>query len=95
MATLINLQVKKIKKLKRDNKVFNVSGGLQSTFSLRELSNWCCKNISLKQIKSSRKNRIFDVKWVVLDNLKAKKKFNWKIKYYKNHIFKEILNAND
>ena len=95
LATLINLQVKKIKKLKRDNKVFNVSGGLQSAFSLRELTNWCCKNISLKQVKSSRKNRIFDVKWVVLDNLKVKKKFNWKIKYNKNHIFKEILNAND
>ena len=95
LATLISLQVKKIKKLKMYDKIFNVSGGMQSAFSLTELSNWCCKNISLKKIKSNLKNRKFDVKWLVLDNLKAKKKFNWKIKYNKNKIFREILNDND
>ena len=95
LATLVSLQVKKIKKLKKNNKIFNVSGGMQSAFSLKELSNWCCKNISLKKIKSNKKNRMFDVKWVVLDNSKVKKEFNWKIKYNKNQIFKEILNDND
>jgi len=68
---------------------------MQSAFSLKELSNWCCKNISLKKIKSNKKNRMFDVKWVVLDNSKVKKEFNWKIKYCKNKIFKEILINND
>ena len=95
LATLISLQVKKIKKLKKDNKIFNVSGGMQSAFSLKELSNWCCKNISLKKITCNKKNRTFDVKWLVLDNSKVKKEFNWKIKYHKNQIFKEILNYND
>ena len=95
LATLISLQLKKIKKLKINNKIFNVSGGIQSAFSLKELSDWCCKNISLKKIESSKKNRTFDIKWLVLDNLKVKKEFNWKIKYNKNKIFKEILNDND
>ena len=68
---------------------------MQSAFSLKELSNWCCKNISLKKITCNKQNRTFDVKWLVLDNLKVKKEFNWKIKYNKNKIFKEILNNND
>ena len=95
LATLISLQVKKIKKLKMDNKIFNVSGGMQSAFSLEELSNWCCKNISLKKVKSKKKNRKFDVKWLVLDNAKVKKEFKWKIKYNKNKIFKDILSEDD
>ena len=41
LAKLINLQVKRIHKLKMDNKIFNVSGGIKSAFSLKELSNWC------------------------------------------------------
>ena len=95
LATLVSLQVRKIKKLRKGNKIFNVSGGIQSAFSLKELSNWCCKNISLKKIKSNKKNRMFDVKWIVLDNSKVKKEFNWKIKYNKKKIFKDILINND
>ncbi len=95
LATLINLQVKKIKKLKMDNKIFNVSGGMRSAFSLKELSNWCCKYISPKKIKGIKKNRTFDVKWLVLDSSKVTKEFKWKLKYNKNKIFKDILNEND
>ena len=95
LAALISLQVKKLKKLKIDNKIFNVSGGIQSAFSLKELSDWCCKNISLKKIKSNKKNRTFDIKWLVLDNSNAKKKFNWKVKYNKKQIFRDILNEDD
>tara|TARA_B100001123_G_C15321184_1_gene1027961 strand:- start:1840 stop:2877 length:1038 start_codon:yes stop_codon:yes gene_type:complete len=95
LGTLINLQIKKIKSLKISNRIYNVSGGINSAFSLKELSNWCCNNIGLKKIKSSKKSRKFDVKWLVLDNSKAKKQFNWKIKYNKHQIFKNILNEND
>jgi len=95
LAVLIGLQVKKIKKLKIDNKIFNVSGGIQSAFSLKELSDWCCKNISLKKIKSNKKNRAFDIKWLVLDNSKVKKEFNWNVKYNKKQIFRDILNEDD
>ena len=95
LAVLIDLQVKKIKKLKIDNKIFNVSGGMQSAFSLKELSDWCCKNISIKKIKGTKKGRVFDSKWIVLDNSKARKEFKWKLKYNKNLIFENILNKND
>jgi len=59
------------------------------------LSDWCCKNISLKKIKSNKKNRAFDIKWLVLDNSKVKKEFNWKVKYNKKQIFRDILNEDD
>ncbi len=94
LATLLKKQIKKIKKLKKDNKIFNVSGGTDSSFSLKELSEWCCNNIFYKKIKSAKQNRPFDVKWIVLDNSRAKKEFKWKIKYKKNKIFKDILNEN-
>ena len=95
LADLINKQIKKIKKLKKNNKIFNVSGGPNSAFSLSELSNWCCKNISHREIKSAKKNRLFDVKWLILDNSKVRKEFKWKIKYSKRKIFQNILNEND
>ena len=95
LAVLISLQIKKIKKLKSKNKIFNVSGGSKSAFSLKELSDWCCKNISIRKINSIKKDRVFDSKWIVLDNSKALKEFKWKLKYDKNLIFQNILNEND
>ena len=94
LATLIKLQLKKIKKL-RGKRIFNVSGGVESAFSLKELSQWCSQNIFFKKITSINKKRIFDVKWLVLDNSKVKKYFNWKIKYGKRWIFYNILKEND
>ena len=95
LATLISLQIKKMKKLKIDNKIFNVSGGQKSAFSLKELSNWCCKKIFSRKIKGNKEKRTFDVRWLVLDNSKVKEEFNWKIKYNKNDIFNNVLNKND
>jgi CDP-paratose 2-epimerase len=92
LANLITLQIKKIKKLRPINRIFNVSGGSESAFSLKELSDWCCKNIFKKKINGIKKGRIFDAKWIVLDNSKARKEFKWKPKYEKNLIFKNILN---
>ena len=95
LANLLSAQIKKINKLKKNNKIFNVSGGLDSSFSLKELSEWCCENISYRKVKSANHHRLFDIKWLVLDNSKAKKMFKWKIKYKKNKIFQNILNENN
>ena len=85
----------RIPKPEIDNKIFNVSGGRQSAFSLKELSDWCNTNIYPKKIKSNIKSRVFDIKWLVLDNSKVKKEFKWKLKYNKHHIFEDILNEDD
>ena len=74
--------------------IYNVSGGISSSFSLKELSLWCKKNISPKKIGHTTKTRPFDLKWIVLDNTRAKKTFKWKIKLSKYKIFEDI-NLND
>ena len=87
-----NLIKKQIQFLKSKNKniLVNVSGGIQSSFSLKELSLWCTKNISQNKIGKIKKSRPFDLKWIILDNTKAKKLFNWKIKFTKLKIFQDI-----
>ena len=67
---------------------------MSSSFSLKELSLWCKKNISPKKIGYRKKTRPFDLKWIVLDNTRAKKTFKWKIKFSKYKIFEDI-NLND
>jgi len=94
LANLIKKQINFLKTKKLKTRIFNVSGGISSSFSLKELSIWCKKNISLKTINHSKKTRPFDLKWIVLNNEKAKKLFKWKIKFSKNQIFKDI-NLND
>tara|TARA_B110000438_G_C15742546_1_gene619162 strand:+ start:200 stop:1192 length:993 start_codon:yes stop_codon:yes gene_type:complete len=95
LGNLIMLQIKKIKKLNSNNKVFNVSGGPASAFTLKELSKWCSNNIHFGTVKSAKKYRIFDLKWIVLNNEKAVNQFNWKLQFTKEKIFKDILKKND
>ena len=89
------MQIKKIKSLHPNNRIFNVSGGTNSAFTLKELSKWCSKNIHFRKIKGIKKYRIFDLKWIVLNNSKAKNQFKWKLKFTKEKIFKDILKKND
>ena len=95
LGNLIILQIKKIKSLHPNNRIFNVSGGTNSAFTLKELSKWCSKNIHFRKIKGIKKYRIFDLKWIVLNNSKAKNQFKWKLKFTKEKIFKDILKKND
>ena len=95
LGDLIKKQIYLIKKRNFKNFIFNVSGGISSSFSLKELSSWCEKNISVRKIDCNKKSRPFDIRWLVLDNSKVKSFFNWKIKFSKYQIFKEIkLNDN-
>jgi len=91
---LIKKQLKYIEKKMQQKLIFNVSGGIRSAFSLKELSLWCSKNILPRKINKNNKTRLFDLKWIVLDNSEAIKKFKWKIKFSKHQIFEDI-NIND
>jgi len=90
LAGLITKQLKYMNNKKLKRFIFNVSGGIQSSFSLKELSLWCEKNIFPKKINTIKKNRPFDLKWIVLDNTVAKNFFKWRIKFTKIKIFEEI-----
>jgi len=94
LGNLIKRQISFLKRKSPKRLIYNVSGGISSSFSLKELSLWCKKNISPKKIGHTTKTRPFDLKWIVLDNTRAKKTFKWKIKLSKYKIFEDI-NLND
>ena len=94
LSKLIKKQINFLERKKLKNFIFNVSGGISSSFSLRELSIWCEKKIFLKKIGYNKKNRPFDLKWIILDSTKAKRIFKWKPEFSKYDIFQDI-NSND
>ena len=55
LSNLIEKQIKFLKRKKLKEHIFNVSGGMNSSFSLKELSNWCDKNIFIKKIGYTKK----------------------------------------
>ena len=94
LANLINKQLGSLDKGHLKKFIFNASGGISSAFSLKDLSLWCEKEMHQKKIKLKKANRPFDLKWIVLDNTKAKAKFNWRVMFSKEKIFEDI-NLND
>ena len=95
LGNLIKKQISFLNKNKLKIKIFNVSGGIESSFSLKELSTWCEKNLCFKKIGRRKKIRPFDLKWIVLDNFLVRKVFKWKVKFKKYQIFQDITFNND
>jgi CDP-paratose 2-epimerase len=58
-------------------RIVNVSGGLEQSASLRELSDWCANRFGKSNISGSKETRPFDVPWLVLDSSLAKEVWNW------------------
>lgn len=59
-------------------RTFNVSGGMDSAMSLRQLSDWCSKELGPREVASDLSSRPFDLPWVVLDSSNARKAWDWK-----------------
>jgi CDP-paratose 2-epimerase len=72
--------------------LFNVSGGIENSISLKNLSNWCLENIGKHNVKSITENRKFDVPHLVLDSTNAIDMFSWKPEIQMEQIFSEVLN---
>ena len=53
-------------------RVVNVSGGPDSSVSLRELSEWCAARLGPHEVASDPEERRFDVPWLVLDSALAR-----------------------
>ena len=53
-------------------RVVNVSGGIEGSISLRELSDWCAARLGPHEAASDRAERRFDVPWLVLDSSLAR-----------------------
>ena len=62
-------------------RIINLSGGLASAMSLRQLSDWCADRFSSAPVTcfptSDLRPRPFDLPWVVLDHSLASQFWNW------------------
>lgn len=68
----------------------NVSGGIQNSASLVELSNWCRACLGPNKIEKDKNTRQFDVPWLVLDHSLATQLFEWSPTIDKYRIWEEI-----
>jgi CDP-paratose 2-epimerase len=71
-------------------RVVNVSGGIASAMSLRQLSDWCAGRFGAHEVIADGTPRPFDIPWVVLDHSKATKLWNWRPQTSASAILEEI-----
>jgi CDP-paratose 2-epimerase len=70
--------------------VVNVSGGVASACSLRQVSEWCAERFGPHPISVVQESRPFDIPWLVLDNRDASRLWRWSPTISREAIFNEI-----
>ena len=71
-------------------RVLNVSGGMEQSASLRQLSAWCARRFGPQPVKAEKTTRPFDVPWLVLDSSLAGRVWGWKPQTSLEAIWTEI-----
>jgi CDP-paratose 2-epimerase len=78
------------------NRIRNLSGGINNSMSLRELSEWCRHRFgpSRSELDLSRSDaketRSYDIPWLVLDSSLAASEWNWKPATPLDDVLEEI-----
>ena len=70
--------------------VLNVGGGLASSMSLAQLSDWCANRFGNHPIQGDPEPRPFDIPWLVLDNAEVERVWGWKPATPLQSILEEI-----
>lgn len=68
----------------------NLSGGITSARSLREISEWCDERLGSHQVEEDGGNRAFDLPWIVLDHSRANQQWTWSPHITTDQILNEI-----
>lgn len=68
----------------------NVSGGLQSAFSLLQLHQWCNERFGEHEVERSTAVRPYDLPWVVLDSSLTTQHWSWQPQIPTDTIFTEV-----
>jgi CDP-paratose 2-epimerase len=71
-------------------RILNVSGGVEQSASLRQLSAWCEQRFGGRRLASEKGTRPFDVAWLVLDSSLAKRTWGWRPQTSLDAIWTEI-----
>jgi len=88
---LISLIGAQINNPRRDvPRVLNVSGGINQSASLRQLSDWCSQRFGAHTVAGESSDRPFDVPWLVLDSSEAGRAWNWQPQTSLEAIWSEI-----
>ena len=90
LASLVLEQILSSRKFPTADRIINLSGGAESTMSLRQLTTWCDERFGHHTIVSKPENRPFDIPWMVLDSTKAKSLWKWQPATSRNQILEEI-----
>ncbi len=70
--------------------ILNVSGGVESSMSLAQLSAWCTERFGAHQVAADKNPRPFDIPWMVLDSSAVGVAWNWKPRIPRDLILEEI-----
>jgi CDP-paratose 2-epimerase len=71
-------------------RIINVSGGIGSSASLRQLSAWCAERFGANEITISAEERPYDIPWLALDPATAQSTWNWRPALALGDILTEI-----
>jgi CDP-paratose 2-epimerase len=71
-------------------RVVNISGGLNNSLSLKQLSNWCTNYFGSNEVTETDTERSFDIPWLVLDAGKAEHLWEWTVQTPIEQVLKEI-----
>lgn len=72
-------------------RLVNVSGGVENSFSLAELSAWCAERFRFEAgISVETGSRLLDLPWIVLDSALAQKTWAWSVQIALPAIFEEV-----
>jgi CDP-paratose 2-epimerase len=74
----------------KSGRVLNVSGGLENSMSLAELTLWCQQRFPQHPVSSDPTPRRYDVPWLVLDPSSAKQHWQWKPTIKLETVLEEI-----
>lgn len=76
--------------LSATDRIVNVSGGVASALSLRQISAWCDARFGPHPVGADPAPRPFDLPWVVLDHAKASRLWSWQPQTPASVILDEI-----
>lgn len=71
-------------------RTINVSGGIESAYSLKNLTDWCSRRFGAQSVQSTTESRPFDIPWVVLDPTRAQTQWQWQPETTAEQILEEI-----
>jgi len=87
LTTLLALQMRTPKK---SGSILNVSGGVNNSMSLANLSRWCEQRFGPHPVAADPANRKYDVPWLILDSSRAGSEWDWRPKMTLDNILQEI-----